>query len=599
MSKLFTAAIALLALGTVFGQQPAASPAFPAEDARLLATAKLWVTVKYFHPFLAYRDIDWDKALVEALPQIRSASNPAGYASAVSTLLAPLQDAVTAVASASAGSVAPPAPAPEGAQRSWVHRGLAPASGSPSEIFDSAFYISPIPKVQTVAIPMGGGLNATVRLSEPASASPLSPQPKPDLGYAETPYPKVEYRILALYKIWGVLHYFFAYRDLMDEDWDELLPVFLPKFIAAKDAREYNLAIAALLNHLTDSNVSVESAALSDYFGRAPVGLRVRLIEKHAVVTAITDPRASQAGIQVGDLVKTVDGDTLVTRFGRQAEYVSASTPQSLGALLLARILNGPEGSTAALTLEDRAGSRKDVKLQRAAAFESPLRTERTGDVLKLLPGKLGYADLCRMPASEVDGMFEKFRDTRAIIFDLRGAVAADTVSHIAPRLTAQADVPAAIFTGPLTLYPDIPQAGLATRSASFFFVQTLPGSDKPKYTGRIIALIDERTAGPAEHAALFLEVANKAEFIGTPSAGADSDVSNFVVPGGVTISFSGRDIRHANGGKLQRLGIQPAVTAAPTTLGIRTGKDEVLERAIRYLSPLPEKAPPARVVRS
>lgn len=35
------------------------------EDARIArpaGLAKVWGAVKYFHPFLAYRDIDWDKA---------------------------------------------------------------------------------------------------------------------------------------------------------------------------------------------------------------------------------------------------------------------------------------------------------------------------------------------------------------------------------------------------------------------------------------------------------------------------------------------------------------------------------------------------------
>jgi hypothetical protein len=98
--------------------------------------------------------------------------------------------------------------------------------------------------------------------------------------------------------------------------------------------------------------------------------------------------------------------------------------------------------------------------------------------------------------------------------------------------------------------------------------------------------LIDERTTGAAEHAGLLLEVANKTSFIGIPTAGADSNTSNFVVPGGVLISFSGQDIRHANGGKLQRLGIQPNVSAAPTLTGIRAGKDETLEKAIEIVSP-------------
>ncbi|MBV9938492.1 MAG: hypothetical protein JO150_08315, partial [Acidobacteriaceae bacterium] len=78
---------------------------------------------------------------------------------------------------------------------------------------------------------------------------------------------------------------------------------------------------------------------------------------------------------------------------------------------------------------------------------------------------------------------------------------------------------------------------------------------------------------------------ANRTESIGTPSAGADGDPSSFDVPGGITITFSGHDIRHPNGGALQRLGLQPAVTVTPTVGGIRAGRDEVLEAALQYLS--------------
>jgi hypothetical protein len=61
--------------------------------------------------------------------------------------------------------------------------------------------------------------------------------------------------------------------------------------------------------------------------------------------------------------------------------------------------------------------------------------------------------------------------------------------------------------------------------------------------------------------------------------------VNSFVVPGGVTIRFSARDVRQVNGGKLQRLGLQPAVSVSPTIRGIRDGRDEVLEKALEYLA--------------
>ncbi len=195
------------------------------------------------------------------------------------------------------------------------------------------------------------------------------------------------------------------------------------------------------------------------------------------------------------------------------------------------------------------------------------------GDAVKIMPGNIGYADLDRLTSDEVDAMFEKLRNTKALILDARGSASFAAVEAIAPRLTGQQDVPAAIFTGPLTLTPDIPQHDIANQSATYFYVQTLARTDKWRYKGKTVMLIDERTSGVAERAGLLFEAANNTAFIGTPSAGADGDATNFVVPGGIIINFSGHDIRHANGGKLQRLGLQPTVSVPTTVKGIRRRK--------------------------
>ena len=96
--------------------------------------------------------------------------------------------------------------------------------------------------------------------------------------------------------------------------------------------------------------------------------------------------------------------------------------------------------------------------------------------------------------------------------------------------------------------------------------------------------LVDERTISQAEHTGLFFEAANGTKFIGSPTMGANGDVTVVVLPGGVFANFTGHDVRHADGRQLQRVGIQPDVVVRPTIAGIRAGKDEVLERAIRFL---------------
>src|SRR5215831_7980855 len=49
---------------------------------RLADAGRLWGYIKFVHPALAYRDIDWDQALIRALPAIRAARTAEDYAAA-------------------------------------------------------------------------------------------------------------------------------------------------------------------------------------------------------------------------------------------------------------------------------------------------------------------------------------------------------------------------------------------------------------------------------------------------------------------------------------------------------------------------------------
>src|SRR5215813_2476583 len=63
--------------------------------ARLAGLAKVWGTVKYFHPYLAYREIDWDKALIETIPKVSAATTSQEYQAALNHMLVVLNDKST------------------------------------------------------------------------------------------------------------------------------------------------------------------------------------------------------------------------------------------------------------------------------------------------------------------------------------------------------------------------------------------------------------------------------------------------------------------------------------------------------------------------
>jgi C-terminal processing protease CtpA/Prc len=549
----------------------------PAETDRLIAVAKTWATVKYFHPYLSDRHIDWDQALLDALPRIRSARDNSEYKTAVDAMLSVLQDPLTRAVSPDDKLELPPGITP---QRTRIHHGL-PSHTNGWRGFYSGVVERSAALVSTMSLPLGSGLTASIRLSEPiAKGLTAEPFDRRDQDYSENAFPSAELRLLAAFRLWGAVHYFYAYKDLMDEDWDAAFSRTLPKFIGATNALEYNFAVSEMVRALADSHAKVESPELKRYFGESPLGLRIRLLDRKPVITDVLDEEAKRAGVRAGDIVSKLDGEALGERVNRQASYISGSTQQGLGVLVCERILNGADGSSASLTISSAEGDAKEITLKRSTAYRSLFVPQRKGEVVRKLAGNIGYLDMDRLEEDGVAAAFERLRDAPGIIFDLRGRFL-PSIRSVASRLTSKTNVTAAIVNGPVLLEPDAPHTGSDSYSASYFSSVVVPSSDLPKYKGKVVVLIDERTADQAEMAALFLEVAAKVEYVGSPSAGVVGESTDLALPGTIIVSFSGQDVRHSNGGPLQRLGIQPNVSAPPTLAGIRASRDEALEKAL------------------
>lgn len=532
-----------------------------------MATARLWVTVEYFHPYLLDRNIDWDGALVKALPQIRSANSGSEFRAGISALLNELHDPETYILPD--GQPNPSEKVADSRQLSLLRTAT-----------ESAFVLTPDAAATKHALVDVAGMRALVRLSEAAVSLPTHAHAAP-IAESSDSYPRTELRLLAGFKIWGAIRYFFAYKDLMDEDWDDVFVSYLPKLIAAHDAMDYNLTVAELLTHLTDSNTAAHSKTLDEYFGKDRVGLSIRMLDRYPIVTRVREGAAEKAVVHPGDVVKRIGDESITDRFRRFVQYVPASTPQRSGYDTIQRIANGASGTDVELAIENAKGEAHVVKLTRR---QDASAWERDTEAVQVIKGNIGYLDLDRLTGEAAEAALSRLADTKAIIFDLRGshAPAADV---IAKHLTSQANVATALVTTPVAMTPDVPEEGIATQTTSTFLVRTLPFPAPPIYKGKTVALINEQTIGDAEYAGLLFEAANKTEFVGEPSAGACSTVAEIIIPGGITFTYSTKDIRHSNGGKLQRLGLQPNVLAPTTAKGLRAGKDETLDAAVSHLS--------------
>ena len=410
----------------------------------------------------------------------------------------------------------------------------------------------------------------------PAARSKLNLPPARFLEktYGDQPYPAAEYRMLGAARIWGVFHYFHPYRHLYGEDWDSVLTEFLPKMAHAENAHDYHLAVAEMVAHVHDTHCFMNSSELMLFYGAAAPPVELRWIENQPVVTRVLD---QSADVRPGDILTKIDGEPYQRRSDDLSKHISASTTQSMMRQVMSWLLRGPSGSMVRLTIRRGDDAERDVPLTRKS--EVRFNPYRTGDAFRLLNPKIGYVDLEKLTNAQVDAMFDMFKDTDAIIMDMRG-YPQGTAWSVAPRLAEKQGTIAAHFQRNLVRPDASEDLGIMNLS----FEQRIPATNKPRYKGRTVMLIDERAISQSEHSGLFYRAANGTKFIGSPTVGANGDVTLFMAPGGIRINFSGHDVRWPDGRQLQRVGLVPDVAIQPTIAGIRAGRDEILERAEAYL---------------
>jgi C-terminal processing protease CtpA/Prc len=430
-------------------------------------------------------------------------------------------------------------------------------------------------------------MERAIALAESFHASTLAratlPTAAPELRERSDPqmrYPDLEHRLLSAFRFWNVVEYFYPYKNLIGRDWATALPELIALMESAKNAREYAGAIAVMSTYLHDSHAYVAGQVFNDeVIGTGLPPIRVRMIQDSLVITALYDTAAARmAGVRIGDVVVNVDGLDAMALYRETLKHISVSTPQSGREKATLQFMHGKPESRATLTIRDRTGGLRQAVLARRYEDSNTLyHRERSGAIVRMLPGNVGYVDLDRFTFDMLDSTFRRLAHTKAIIFDMRG-YPNGTIYTMAPRFADSSRVVALLGT------PMIGHGSPAERSTEVFAQTVQPAAARLRYRGRTVMLIDERTMSQAELTGMYMKELNRTTFIGGPSAGANGEVTTVSLPGGLTVGFSGQSVTFPDGRRLQRLGLMPDITVTPTIGGIRTGRDELLEAAIRFL---------------
>lgn len=558
--------LAFLAM-TLFVMAPGALAQSPVDrTTSLAALGKVWGLLKY-HPGSVSRP-NWDDALVEAVPRFKAAATQEALNLEVMSLL---RRGSQAYAFRNLPGNAVSASASLGPAFRWIDDDPGFEDATRTALRDVVLAHRPVPNLYVSA---GGGSG--------------NPDFARDTGYNQTapPFPPEEVRLLALFRYWNMVQYYFPCNDVMDREWGGVLQEMLPRLLQASNQSEYHLAVAQLTASINDAHASTSSAALSLHWGTSGLPIQLRLVEGRSVVTRVySNFLTPGADIRVGDIVTRIDGTPVEARRAALRPLVNGSNEASLERNIHSYLVrtNAPR---ATLTVE-RAGTESSVDLNSIglttlnpaiATFEA-----QNNRLFSILEGNIGYLHLGLLQRADVPAVMTQLKDTRAIVFDLRNypnQTLYDLLNYLNSSARPFVKFLRPDFDRPGTFaWTDVLTAGSGSRNAWF-------PSFPPyfNYTGRVLVLVNQETQSQAEYTAMAFRTVPGSTLVGSQTAGADGNVSLISLPGGISTYFSGLGVFYPDGRPTQRVGIVPDTAASPTIAGLRAGRDEVLEAALDLL---------------
>ncbi|RZJ93979.1 MAG: hypothetical protein EOO60_04045, partial [Hymenobacter sp.] len=273
-------------------------PAVSAQQVCNLALlGQVWGFVKYYHPAVAQGKFDLDAELIRLLPKVLAMRNQAGCNQVLVEWLASLGPVPRCLTCANAPSKVPARQLPP---LTWLTDTRLASSALSKQLLNlrdnrnqgPAYYFAP------------------------RAAADSIPTFTHEEAYAATPYPSADLRLLALFRLWNSVQYFYPYKYLLSSPWEATLSTYIPRFLAAADGLAYRLVVQELACQLADAHCQIVATdtVLTRYYGRYGVPARVQFVGRQVVVGAITSlPFTAPTPLQRGDLLTHLDGVPLAT----------------------------------------------------------------------------------------------------------------------------------------------------------------------------------------------------------------------------------------------------------------------------------------------
>jgi hypothetical protein len=522
----------------------------------LATLGKIWGFLKYYHPVIASGKRHWDYELFRVMGKILAAED---RASAQAEL------------------------------RKWIAGlGTVEECLRCARLDEKDLYLKP--DVAWISDQKMLGTELSQELQRIYTNRPISPESfyvsmAPNVGnpsfdheqaYRAIKLPDAGFQILSLYRFWNIIQYWYPYRDITGEDWNAVLTEFLPRIGLAKTSDSYQLELMALIARVHDTHANLwSSIRVRPPLRDCQVPVVVRFVGDSAVVAGYSRADGGIVPLKTGDVITSIDGKTVSDLIASWVPFYADSNNAARLRDMGRSLTNGACGdATLTIRREEQTMTVSTPRISRELVDATAGGThDLPGATFRKLSDDIAYLKLSTVKSADAVNYIDYASGTKGLVIDLRnypsefmvfslGQHLVDKPTEFARFTTGDPAYPGAFrWTPPLTLTPQ-----------------------EPRYKGKIVILVDEVSQSQAEYTAMAFRAARGAIVIGSTTAGADGNVSAIPLPGGFQSMISGIGVFYPDKKATQRIGILPDVEVKPTVAGIRTGRDEVLEEALRQI---------------
>lgn len=408
-----------------------------------------------------------------------------------------------------------------------------------------------------------------------------NPEFKNENPYSNMPYPDQGFRLLALYKYWNMIQYYFPYKYLIDKDWGIILKEYIPLFLNAKNELEYELVTLQIIGDIKDTHANLwggsDKIQLAKGLLFSPVN--VRFIENKLVVTDYYNINLrSQVGLEVGDIITSINGKSIKTIIKENEKYFPASNQPTRLRNMSRDILRSNSKFISINYIRNGKELEKNLPLftRQEIKINEWYRGNPNKKSFKLINDNIGYITLKNIKKEDIELIQKEFKNTKGIIVDIRNYPSEFVVFSLGNFLSSTRS--------------DFVKFTKMDKKTPGQFTYTEPlkvGINRPwSYkNGHVVILINELSQSQAEYTTMAFRSGKKTTVIGSTTAGADGNVSRISLPGGLRTMISGIGVYYPDGTETQRIGIIPDIEVLPTIKGVKEGRDELLEKAIEIIN--------------